>query len=517
MPLPLTRIFDHPALQAAAPVLRAGSSAAGSAQVRWVHSSEVLDIAPLLRGGELLLTGGTALAHTEPQQRRHYVTELAERGVAALAIETGGPLPALPADVVRAADEAGLPLIELRAVVPFVGVAEAINSLLVNESVAVLQRADTLSHTMAAELAHGGGLDELLGLLAADVPAAASLIDPSGEIFASSAPPAPAAEGDGREGDGDEGTTPARTLDFDVSVRGIVTATLRLELGPDGDATLARVVAERAVDILSLALLKRQQPSLREVAGAELLRAVIGGAHGERLLQLCGAAGIDPKRPVVVVAGRMLDASLRAGAVEQLLRRRARHVVTYVSHHELVALVSLPESGTSTSRAELLAELSEAPAGSALACAVGPVAPGIGLAARSLSEAQLTFDLARGGLKPGAVLDAEALALERLAARQLSETAVRNFVQEQVSELLEHDATKGSRLAETLDVWLASGCNTAESARTLHLERQSMHNRLQRIFELVGGDPRGTERLAGLHMAVRLGRRGSYGPTWRST
>jgi PucR family transcriptional regulator, purine catabolism regulatory protein len=515
MPLPLTRIFDHPALQAAAPVLRAGSSAARSAQVRWVHSSEVLDIAPLLRGGELLLTGGTALAHTEPQQRRHYVTELAERGVAALAIETGGPLPTLPADVVRAADEAGLPLIELRAVVPFVGVAEAINSLLVNESVAVLQRADTLSHTMAAELAHGGGLDELLGLLAADVPAAASLIDPSGEVFASSTPLAP--EREGREGDGHESTTPARSLDFDVSVRGLVTATLRLELGPNGDAALARVVAERAVDILSLALLKRQQPSLREVAGAELLRAVIGGAHGERLLQLCGAAGIDPKRPVVVVAGRMLGASLRAGAVEQLLRRRARHVVTYVSHHELVALVSLPESGTSASRAELLAELSEAPADSALVCALGPVAPGIGLAARSLSEAQLTFDLARGELKPGAVLDAEALALERLAARQLSETAVRNFVQEQVSELLEHDATKGSRLAETLDVWLTSGCNTAESARTLHLERQSMHNRLQRIFELIGGDPRGTERLAGLHMAVRLGRRGSYGPTWRST
>ncbi len=28
--------------------------------VRWVHSSEVLDIAPLLRGGELLVTGGIA-------------------------------------------------------------------------------------------------------------------------------------------------------------------------------------------------------------------------------------------------------------------------------------------------------------------------------------------------------------------------------------------------------------------------------------------------------------------------
>jgi len=29
---------------------------------------------------------------------------------------------------------------------------------------------------------------------------------------------------------------------------------------------------------------------------------------------------------------------------------------------------------------------------------------------------------------------------------------------------------------------------------------------LEKIFELIGGDPRGTDRLAGLHLAARLGR-----------
>lgn len=54
--------------------------------VRWVHSSEVLDIAPLLSGGELLLSGGQALAGVTAERQADYVRELAARGgVAALA------------------------------------------------------------------------------------------------------------------------------------------------------------------------------------------------------------------------------------------------------------------------------------------------------------------------------------------------------------------------------------------------------------------------------------------------
>ena len=56
----------------------------------------------------------------------------------------------------------------------------------------------------------------------------------------------------------------------------------------------------------------------------------------------------------------------------------------------------------------------------------------------------------------------------------------------------------------TLDVWITEGCNTAEAARVLFLERQSLHKRLARIFEVLGGDPRGTGRLGALAFAVKL-------------
>jgi PucR family transcriptional regulator, purine catabolism regulatory protein len=81
---------------------------------------------------------------------------LSARGVAGLAIETKHRLPSVPVEMAEDAERLGLPLIELRKVVPFVAFTEAINGLLVNESVRRLQLADRVSHAWAATRAAGG-------------------------------------------------------------------------------------------------------------------------------------------------------------------------------------------------------------------------------------------------------------------------------------------------------------------------------------------------------------------------
>src|ERR687893_2827631 len=96
MYLTLERVLVHPSLMPGEPCVRAGSSGL-QRRVRWIHSSEVLEIASLLRGGELLLTGGGMLAAAPPPDQRRYVRQLAERNVAGVAIETGPSLPAVPA------------------------------------------------------------------------------------------------------------------------------------------------------------------------------------------------------------------------------------------------------------------------------------------------------------------------------------------------------------------------------------------------------------------------------------
>lgn len=510
MPIRLQDVLKHSTVTPAEPVIRAAAAIAAQTQLRWIHSSEVLDIAPLLGGGELLLTGGQALASATDKRRIGYIWELAERGVAALAIETGTALPSIPSSMVGAAEAAGLPLIELRKVVPFVGVMEAINSLLVSESAAHLQLADRASHAMAVELAHGGSLDRILAVLADATGAEVILTSNAGAPLASALPAEYAAEA-GPASAAETEQDRARTTHIDVSVRGIPSARLSLYTLAGGDVNLARIAGNRSVDILALALLQRMPPGLKEMAGAALIRAVDSGTNNWRLQQLAPAAGIPPAAQLVAIVIRSTGSRQLRTALEQLLDRAGRHSASYADNEQLLALAALRAGNAQDDRNEILAGLRmlELPEGSI--SAVGPVASGISAAPWSLTEARLTLDVGVGdGVHPagrrgsGTVLDAEAFALERLASHSLDELQRADFIRQQLGALLEHDQQRHSALVETLRVWLDTGCNTAQAARELHLERQSMHQRLQRIFSLCGGDPRSTGRLAALHLATRL-------------
>lgn len=521
MSVPLGEILAHPALAPADPLVHPAGPDVLSHPVRWVHSSEVLNIAPLLRGGELLLCGGITLAGATPEKRGEYVRDLAQRGVAALAIETGGVLPEIPPAMLAKAEEYGLPVVELRNVVPFVGVMQAINSILVSESVGHLQQADAATRAMAAELAHGASLDKILGVLAGTTGSAVELTSPWGLTMGGAAP-----EGHNRP-DADDGGTAASgrgplpgeagaaIITVDIAVRGVLMGRLEIQVLPGADAALARVAAERAVDILGLALLQHTPPGLHALAGAELMRAVLTSAPEWRLEQLAPGAGFPIDAPAVVAAVHAASPQKLRGDIEALLGAQRIPSAAYLDEAELVVMIGLPCTDTPRQRRRIIESLQGLDADHDAVIAVGPLAGRVAEAAWSLAEARRALDVrqirrrtasarrhypARGLV----VIDAEDVAVESLALTALDASARDAFVQRQLRALLEHDAQRQSQLLETLQVWLDSGCNTAQSARELHLERQSMHHRLQRIFELCGGDPRGTGRLAALHLAARL-------------
>ena len=485
MSIALGAALEYQSLKSAEPRFLNNVPEALDRPVRWVHSSEVLDIAPLLSGGELLLSGGQALAGVTAERQADYVRELAARGIAALALETGPALPEVPAHMLETAEAAGLPVIELRHVVPFVGVMQEINSLLVSESVEHLQRGDQASHAMAAELAHGGGLDQLLAVLSERTGASARLVSPSGLTLGAA----------GSFEDAGSVTT------VDVPVRGVLAARLELHMPDDGDGGLARVAGERSVDILGLALLQRMPPGLKELAGIELMRAINAGGQHWQLQQLGPASGFPAQGAVAAVVIRSTGAGHLRPAVDALLRHCVPHSASYANNAELIALAALGDGlATRGALMEALGGL-EVPSGSLVA--VGPLGSGIVQAPWSLAEARRALDLAPAGK---GVVDADTLAVELLAQEALDPATREGFVHRQLGAVVEHDRLKKSQLMRTLTVWLDTGCNTAQAARELHLERQSLHHRLQRIFELCGGDPRGNGRLAALHLATKLAR-----------
>jgi PucR family transcriptional regulator, purine catabolism regulatory protein len=121
--------------------------------VRWVHSTELLDPTPWLRGGELLLTTGLQLMGAKPQ--REFVERLAEREIAGLGFGTGFVHKKLPAAILNAARKRGFPLFEVPYELPFIAVTERVFAQLLNERYELLQRnmaGDVLAEALTGRL-----------------------------------------------------------------------------------------------------------------------------------------------------------------------------------------------------------------------------------------------------------------------------------------------------------------------------------------------------------------------------
>jgi purine catabolism regulator len=123
------------------------------ASVRWVHSTELLDPTPWLRGGELLLTTGLQLSGAKPQ--REFVERLHEREIAGLGFGTGFVHKKVPAAVLNTARKLGFPLFEVPYELPFIAVTERVFAQLLNERYELLQRnmaGDVLAEALTGRL-----------------------------------------------------------------------------------------------------------------------------------------------------------------------------------------------------------------------------------------------------------------------------------------------------------------------------------------------------------------------------
>lgn len=93
--------------------------------LRWVHSSDLLDPAPFLADDLALLTTGTQFAQRAAHHQSDYVARLARRDIVGLGFGQGVALPEVPATLLRACTDAGIPLFEVPYQTPFIAVARA--------------------------------------------------------------------------------------------------------------------------------------------------------------------------------------------------------------------------------------------------------------------------------------------------------------------------------------------------------------------------------------------------------
>ena len=123
------------------------------AHVRWVHSTELPDPTPWLRGGELLLTTGVQLGDSRSQ--RELIERLADHDIAGLGFGTGFTHKRLPAALLAAARKRSFPVFEVPYELPFIAITERAFAQLLEERYEMLQRSmagDVLAEALTGHL-----------------------------------------------------------------------------------------------------------------------------------------------------------------------------------------------------------------------------------------------------------------------------------------------------------------------------------------------------------------------------
>ena len=108
------------------------------AHVRFVHSTELADPTPWLKGGELLLSTGLQLKG--PKLQREFIERLVEHEIAGLGFGTGFAHRRIPAALLAAARKQDFPLFEVPYELPFIAITERAFTHLLDERYEMLQR-----------------------------------------------------------------------------------------------------------------------------------------------------------------------------------------------------------------------------------------------------------------------------------------------------------------------------------------------------------------------------------------
>jgi PucR family transcriptional regulator, purine catabolism regulatory protein len=514
------------------------------ARVRWVHSAEVIDIAHLLRGGELVLTTGIALPD-EPERLRRYVAELAEVGASGLIVELGRKYAsALPAALVSAAEEYGLPLIAWARETPFVDVTEAVHAQIIDVQLAELRASEMLHEVFTQLSVDGAPPDDVVRQVARLAGRPVVLENLSHQVLAVDTA---GADPGGLLASWETRSRAVRTDErtaYDESAQWLVTVVGargedwgRLILAGQGPPTPREVVLiERAATTLALGrLLEQHAQSLERQAHGSIISGILAHAYSDPQEAAARARALGVPLTGRRLLGIVVLPCRGAEGAGTSLAELAEATAVACRDANVAALVGVLDEGSPQERVGVLASL---PARAEDERILGDVArrlrahhgvppaegageparargaaPGFVLAAgsvvdsirdvrRSFLEAEQVADVASRRYDDRPFYRLPDLRLRGLLHLLRDDARLQTFVERELGPLLTHEAQRGGDLVRVLALYLDSGRNKALTSQRAHLSRPALYERLRRIERVLDADLEDVESCASLHVAL---------------
>lgn len=487
--------------------------------VRWVHAGEIADIARFLSGGEMLLTAGLGMGDTVHEQC-DFIRRVADADAAGLVIELAGrAFTAMPEPVIAEADNLGLPLIGLRDEIPFVEVSAQVHEMLVDARVQELTAEEAINQafmnlllagedylSMTEELARRIGHPVVLEDITHQILAYAGRTEDSDAVTTewethsrALHQPSPTSLPDHREATvkTSSESTPGDCSRRPVVLRGESWGSLHVLHGTAELSSVDMYCLDRASSAIAITLLGERASGARAAQrhGALINRLMLGDISGEEFVAKALNLGRDLRGrdlAVVIASKDGQDGPFTERDLSTAVRHSSLPAVVADIGDDTLAVIGLPDGGSDTELVSLLshyharAGLSRIVAGSRLPTAVRQ--------ARN----------ARAAIRPGQpVLRFDELGVLRLLVALAQGPELAHYVEDELGDLLQHDATSANPLLPTLYAYLTHDGNKSHAADALFVQRRTLYYRLERLSALLGAsldDPEVRQRLL---LAVR--------------
>ncbi|MBE8515962.1 PucR family transcriptional regulator [Amycolatopsis sp. H6(2020)] len=478
----------------------AGGAAGMDRLIAWAHSIELADPVPWLRGGELLLTTGLRLPRSVTERRR-YVQRLDAAGVAALGFGIGLSHRVIPREIVDAADEAGLPLLEVPLPTPFVAITKAVTDRLAEQEYEGVVRASRVQPRMT-RAALRGGVSAVVRELAVAMDAKVLLTDAHGAIL--SAHPSAAAALPADVLKEVEAAADAEMATFTSAAAGWVVTAQPVRVGHRlhgrvilvGERQLTPVdhlVIGHAVSLISL----DQEKPLRLRGAQNRLNALVltllleGNLDEAAALDHLRSAGFPVEEELVVLAVRGGVPQQLVAAIDRILSEK--DLPCFAVPHDESVIVVLP-GDTAALAQSLVARIAE----EKKPALVAGLARTDTLAGVPAAVRQAVVAASVGYTRGARLVEFSTLAGHVLAGVPESRKALAALAETHLRPLADVDQRTGTDLVPTLRAFLEHNGQWEAASVALGVHRHTLRNRMTRIEQLLGVD------LASAHVRAEL-------------
>ncbi|MFB4320490.1 PucR family transcriptional regulator [Actinomadura sp. 21ATH] len=523
--LTLRDVLAVPAVRAAAPeVVAAGDHL--DRGVRWVHATELPDIAPLLRSGDLLLTTGIAL----PDGTRalaDFARSLAAADAAGLMIELGRRWnDTVPAELTGACGTLGLPLLILHREASFATIIQAVGERIVDERMAELRDAERVHETFTALGLSEAGPREVLAAVQRLSGAAVVLESERHQVL-------DYVPGPGNMTDFLRDWTarsrrarPSGRTHWDAANGWLITRLGapgrdwgRLVVhSPEPATPTLMTIAERAAATLAMHLLHdRVRDSLVRRAHHELLTGLLTDPTVPDILRRCELAGLPlTRRRFVGLSVRPRTADLHGTGVQKPTVRSGLEDVLAATVHALHeqdvaalvsemnqdvrAVLSLPPDAPADTIVDRLAE--RIAARHRVVIGAGRPVDATARIDRTLREARQVVDAVREEDDGPIVHRLADVHLRGLLALLAGDDRLCLFVSRELDALYAHDEEHGEDLVRVLRALMNHPGSKSDAAAALHLSRPTFYARLAKIESVLGVRLDDPDVRVSLHVAL---------------